>query len=228
LGAPSRHLRTAWRHLTELCAFTLPVAPRQFDIGALTHADEGLLEAAPVESVSLVSSQDAAQQHAVGQATHTPQPAQRYPCPRNECLATFSTRYSLGRHLRRHDGNKCHACPVPLCHQAFVERSSLVRHMRSHTKEKPFTCTFVGCGRRLADKSNFDRHIAAHMGNFRFRCSCGRGYSRRRDFNRHTCNCDGNPPSAPTPGVGHNRAQRGRVQSGHFVRALATRWSALQ
>lgn len=56
-----------------------------------------------------------------------------YSC--NICIKTFTSRYSLTRHLRIHvDGGVKYECST--CGKSFNDKSNLIQHERIHTGEK--------------------------------------------------------------------------------------------
>jgi uncharacterized Zn-finger protein len=81
-------------------------------------------------------------------------------CNHPGCAQSFKTRFSLKRHLKKHNGARPHCCPFEGCDKRFAEKSTLKRHVRVHTREKPFTCDF--CHRSFADHINAKRHMATH------------------------------------------------------------------
>jgi len=78
------------------------------------------------------------------------------------CLETFSTRFSLKRHQKKHTGERPFKCKFQSCGRAFAEKSTLKRHMRTHTGEKPFRCVHPGCEKTFADRTNVRRHLLTH------------------------------------------------------------------
>mmetsp|Transcript_21902 Transcript_21902/g.53599 ORF Transcript_21902/g.53599 Transcript_21902/m.53599 type:complete len:504 (+) Transcript_21902:310-1821(+) len=108
-----------------------------------------------------------------------------YRCEAPGCDCSFSTRFSLKRHMKKHTGERPHICPYN-CGKRFAEKSTLTRHVRIHTGERPYVCKFPNCGKSFADRTNVKRHELIHLGQRPYHCKyCARGFFRPKQVVKH-------------------------------------------
>ena len=95
------------------------------------------------------------------------------------CHRSYSSKYSLNRHMKVHDESKAFKCDV--CLKLFSTKEELKDHYRTHTGEKPFACQI--CDKKFARKSDLVRHQATHRDDRPFKCSiCPEGrYFKTKD-----------------------------------------------
>ena len=79
----------------------------------------------------------------------------KFQCPLPFCLKNFTTRRSLVRHEKIHNGTTP-SFECNICSKTFTTKPSLERHERVHTGEKPFQCDI--CFKTFSDNSNLGRH----------------------------------------------------------------------
>ena len=68
-----------------------------------------------------------------------------YACDFQGCTKTYTTRFSLRRHIASHSTVKQHVCG--LCFKTFTLAQYLKEHMHTHTKQKPFKCDYPNCNK---------------------------------------------------------------------------------
>jgi len=164
-------------------------SPSSDDEGQSTAFDFGI----PDKGTSSTSSKDA--ESAAGQYAAIC-PNGLYLCKFPNCGETFTTRFSLKRHIKKHTGERPQVCPFPNCDSRFAERSTLKRHIRIHTGEKPYLCRFPNCMKSFADRTNVKRHQMIHTGVKPFTCcitDCSRTFSRKSYLRRHMSSFHGLP-----------------------------------
>ena len=87
------------------------------------------------------------------------------------CGTICSSKSTMHKHLRRHNGDKPFQCRV--CGRAFNLKYSLKRHLMTHTGEKPFKCSV--CNKAFSRKDRRDVHARANHPDIFF---ASRTYSR--------------------------------------------------
>ena len=82
-----------------------------------------------------------------------------YVCPRSNCKKTYTTRFSLKRHLASHNSKNfvCHVCG-----KKFALSQYLKEHSYTHTGQKPFVCEFPGCYRQFRQAGKLSMHKKIH------------------------------------------------------------------
>lgn len=90
---------------------------------------------------------------------------------------------------------KEHICTIDGCGKTFSKTAHLRAHLRGHNNERPFPCSWPGCGRRFVRFDELRRHAWIHTRADRFKCDCGKGYSRADHFRVHAARCNGDPLS---------------------------------
>ena len=86
---------------------------------------------------------------------------------------------------------KLHKCYVEeTCNKTFSKIAHLKAHIRCHNNERPFACDWQGCGKTFVRPDELKRHAWIHTKEDRFKCTCGKGYSRADHFRAHAVKCD--------------------------------------
>ena len=83
-----------------------------------------------------------------------------YPCPKSDCCKSYTTRFSLRRHMTSHMLVKQHTCVI--CFKSFTLSQYLKEHMFIHTDQKPFQCDFPGCKRAFRQAGKLSLHKKLH------------------------------------------------------------------
>ena len=84
-----------------------------------------------------------------------------YECKVAGCNKSYTTRFSLRRHIASHSAIKQHICP--LCFKTFTLAQYLKEHMYIHTQQKPFKCDFEGCNRAFRQAGKLSMHKKVHQ-----------------------------------------------------------------
>ena len=79
-----------------------------------------------------------------------------YKCDVKRCDKTFSTKFSLKRHILRHLPTKKHVCPH--CQKSFCLPQYLEEHEYTHTGAKPFVCGVNGCPEVFRQRGKLSIH----------------------------------------------------------------------
>lgn len=74
------------------------------------------------------------------------------------CFKSFSTRYSLNRHLKIHTDPENLKCKI--CVKIFTRAADVKRHMSIHTGEKPYSCSV--CDRSFTQSGTLISHLRKH------------------------------------------------------------------
>ena len=82
-------------------------------------------------------------------------------CTHDGCTKTYTTRFSLRRHMASHSSVKKHVCV--LCFKSFTLAQYLKEHTYTHTKQKPFACDFPGCNRAFRQAGKLSLHKRTHQ-----------------------------------------------------------------
>ena len=84
-----------------------------------------------------------------------------FACKVPGCKKTYTTRFSLRRHIASHSSVKQHACM--LCFKTFTLAQYLKEHMYIHTQQKPFKCDYPGCDRAFRQAGKLSMHKKLHQ-----------------------------------------------------------------
>ncbi|KAG4077423.1 hypothetical protein HA402_002850 [Bradysia odoriphaga] len=91
-------------------------------------------------------------------------PVKRHEC--KYCRLTFMNLYSLGKHTKRHEGERPYVCKI--CGKSFAHLTSIKKHNYVHTGERAFQCTT--CGKSFQHSSNLVVHNRTHTGERPYKC----------------------------------------------------------
>ena len=84
-----------------------------------------------------------------------------YECKVTGCTKTYTTRFSLRRHIASHSVIKKHVCV--LCFKTFTLAQYLKEHTYIHTQQKPFKCDAPGCNRSFRQAGKLSMHKKIHQ-----------------------------------------------------------------
>ena len=84
-----------------------------------------------------------------------------YECKVASCDKSYTTRFSLRRHIASHSAIKQHVCV--LCFKTFTLAQYLKEHTYIHTQQKPFKCDFEGCNRAFRQAGKLSMHKKVHQ-----------------------------------------------------------------
>ena len=82
-------------------------------------------------------------------------------CKKAGCNKSYTTRFSLRRHLTSHQEVKQHVCV--LCFKSFTLAQYLKEHTYIHTGQKPFQCDFPGCDKAFRQAGKLSLHRKFHQ-----------------------------------------------------------------
>lgn len=99
------------------------------------------------------------------------------------CLATFTSRNNMKRHIRLHTGIKPYSCHK--CSESFSRNDDFKRHLLKHTFQKPFRCAICNAG--YSDRSFVKSHmINEHNSKVFHICpQCGESHTDSQKFQQH-------------------------------------------
>lgn len=83
-----------------------------------------------------------------------------YECKVATCDKSYTTRFSLRRHIASHSAIKQHVCV--LCFKTFTLAQYLKEHTYIHTQQKPFKCDYEGCARAFRQAGKLSMHKKVH------------------------------------------------------------------
>lgn len=83
-----------------------------------------------------------------------------YKCVKPSCNKTYTTKFSLRRHVASHRAVQQYQCKV--CDRRFALRQYLKEHSNIHTGERPFVCLFKGCGHSFRQAGKLSLHKRIH------------------------------------------------------------------
>ena len=84
----------------------------------------------------------------------------KYKCPKNDCDKSYTTKFSLIRHLTSHNPVKKHVCAI--CFKSFALVQYLKEHMHIHTGQNPYKCNFPGCDKSFRQAGKLSLHKKLH------------------------------------------------------------------
>lgn len=99
------------------------------------------------------------------------------------CLATFTSRNNMKRHIRLHTGIKPYSCHK--CSESFSRNDDFKRHLLKHTFQKPFRCAICNTG--YSDRAFVKSHmINEHNSKVFHICpQCGESHTDSQKFQQH-------------------------------------------
>ena len=57
-------------------------------------------------------------------------------CPKEDCCATFTQKFTLQQHLHVHYNYECYVCNIGNCKQKFCRSTQLWSHKQKHLKNQ--------------------------------------------------------------------------------------------
>ncbi|XP_036112698.1 Kruppel-like factor 18 [Molossus molossus] len=83
-----------------------------------------------------------------------------YICTYQDCGKSYSKRFHLQVHERKHTGERPYKCDVKGCTWKFARSDELNRHSRKHSGERPYQCT--SCDRNFTRSDHLKQHQRVH------------------------------------------------------------------
>ncbi|KAK6984148.1 hypothetical protein R3P38DRAFT_2512688, partial [Favolaschia claudopus] len=80
----------------------------------------------------------------------------KFTCPWQGCGSTFTRKFNLNSHIRRHQGERPFCCSWYECGKLFTRRSDCKRHERLHTNGKAFQ--YLRCGTAFSRRDTLLTH----------------------------------------------------------------------
>lgn len=110
-------------------------------------------------------------------------PRSELPAICDVCGKTFTHRYMLQSHLKRHDPSRWEECEI--CHRSFPD--GLKRHMRVHSGERPYICNQCGAAYKQAYGLTMHKAIHNNSGELFYcdTCNNGKGYKSKYALKDH-------------------------------------------
>lgn len=113
----------------------------------------------------------------------------RHKC--DQCVKTYSTKYSLAEHKKLHSNTGFVSCVI--CNKTFTRNSTLKRHYKSHTIEREFACSV--CGKEFVQKSHLETHMFVHTKTSNYKCDvCRKMFCKSTGLKAHVEVRHGNEP----------------------------------
>jgi len=101
-----------------------------------------------------------------------------------DCDKIFSTKYTLKRHRKIHDGAREKTLECSVCGKRFARADYLTKHSRIHSGEKPYKCHV--CDRSFGYLSDIRTHMRVHTGDKPYKCSlCDKRFRQSTNLLTH-------------------------------------------
>ncbi|KAJ8714291.1 hypothetical protein PYW08_007911 [Mythimna loreyi] len=102
-------------------------------------------------------------------------------CP--ECNKTFSNKYNMFAHMRRHARTALYPCDK--CSKTYRNQGNLTHHKKiAHQGKLEFIC--VECGEAFPRRSERDIHARIHSGETPYKCPhCGKAFRAKNTLTQH-------------------------------------------